>query len=332
MDYTLEIKNGVDNKVIKPEDIFDFRGSQFEQLLFDYYKFCRENLNIHSANVDITPNILLFTNSFEINAGAGISNKHFVITINLGLFKFCVENYYNNEDLTKYFQALYPETIMKFDNPVNILAFQICTQFTYYHELAHLFQFSTKKDDLQIQERNDLDTQVGFDKVKHILEINADTYASISVATHIEQYIDRTFKDNVTTNNTIETLVFFCCCLLNYTLSFSKKTEDIYFDKNTHPHSFIRLLTSILNITNHLEQSPYFKQKGIVLNGGNLFSTVVEVYKDLESNNIFGTNVSEIIDTKKDLSKPIVNYIYSLIQFDLEEYTNAMDIWNKHIT
>lgn len=332
MDYSQEIKNSVDNSIVGNEDIYDFRGSDFETLLTNYYKFCRENLNIQSKQEKIFPNIFLFTNSFEINAGAGLINKHFVITINLGLFRSCIDNYYANTGLAHYFQALYPDTISKFDNPVNILAFQICTQFTYYHELAHLFQFSEKDTELKIQERNDKEEKKGFDGTKHILEINADTYASIAVTTHIEQYIRKTFKDEVTVENTIQTFIFFGCCLLNYTLNFSEKAEEIYFEEHTHPHSFIRQFNTVLNIINHIEQSPYFKQKGIVVNGRDLFSAILDVYKDLEAKSIFKTNVTGIIDINKDLSEPIAKYLYFLIQFDTNEYKNAMDIWNKHIT
>jgi len=332
MDYSQEIKNNSDNKIICNKDIYDFHGSKFEQLLSDYYKFCRENLNIQSKREKIAPNIFLFTNSSEINAGAGIIKKYFVITINLGLFRSCIINYYENIGLTQYFKELYPNTICKFDNPVNILAFQICTQFTYYHELAHLFQLSGKNIDIKLQEKNNKEIEKCFDKTKHILEINADTYAAIAVTTHIEQYIIKTFKEEVTIDNTMETFVFFGCCLLNYILNFSAKPEDIYFEEHTHPHSFIRQLNTVLNIVNHLQQSSYFKQKGLVLNDHDLFLNIMNIYKDLEAKGVFKTKVSEIIDKNKELSKPMIEYLYSLIQFETQEYKNAMDIWNKDIT
>src|SRR5688572_19950655 len=219
MDYTQEIKNGVDANIIKPADIYDFRGGELEDLLGNFYSFCRENLEIQSKQEPISPNILLFTNSFEINARAGFIHDRFVILIDLGLFQSCITNYRNNTALAEYFQAIYPNSVRKYDNPANILAFQICTQFTYYHELAHIFQFSGRNEEVKIQERNAGD-QHGYNQTKHILEINADTYATICVATHIEQYIERTFKADVTNESTMETFIFFSCCLLNYTLNF----------------------------------------------------------------------------------------------------------------
>jgi hypothetical protein len=87
-----------------------------------------------------------------------------------------------------------------------------------------------------------------------------------------------------------------------------------------------------LNIVNHIEQSPYFKEKTIKINGNELFLEVMEVYKDLEKAKIFKTNVSGVIDNNRELSKTIISYLYSIIQFDLSEYVNAMDVWNKHIT
>ena len=332
MDYSNEIKVGVDAGIIPQEDIYDFRDGDLKQLLSEFYEFCRKNLDIHSNQEPISPNVFLFTNSFDINAAAGVRNKHFVIKINLGLLRSCFVNYRENSALADFFGELLPDSIKKFDNPVNHLAFQICTQFTYYHELAHLFQLSGKEEDITIQERNDADGKAVYDRIKHILEINADTYATISVATHIEQYIERTFKDQVTLDNTMDTFVFFGCCLLNYTLNFSAKPEAIYFEEHEHPHSFIRQLNVVLNLANHVGNSPYFKKARILLNRGDLFQSILDVYKQLEMKGIFKTNVNGIIEDSKNLAKPLANYLFALLQFETKEYRNAMDLWNKGAT
>jgi hypothetical protein len=332
MYYTDEIKRAIAANVVLPEDVYDFSESVYKEFLTNYYKFCRDNLDIQAKQEPIAPNVFLFTNSFEVNAGAGIRKKHFVIEINVGLIRSCFENYHDNTQLADFFTVLLPDTFSKFDNPANILAFQICTQFTYYHELAHLFQLSGTKDDITLKERYNLSSKSGYDRVKHILEINADTFATINVATHIEQYIERTFKDKVSIENTMDTFVFFGCCLLNYTLNFSAQPEEIYFEQQDHPHSFLRQLNVVLNLTHHVGHSPYFQTAGIVLNEGVLFRSILDVYKQLEAKGVFKTNITGIIDDSKDLSKPLANYLFSLLQFEVKEYRNAMDVWNKSAT
>lgn len=332
MYYIDEIKRAIAANVVLPEDVYDFRESVYKEFLINYYKFCRDNLDIQAKQEPIAPNVFLFTNSFEVNAGAGIRKKHFVIEINVGLIRSCFENYHDNTQLADFFTGLLPDTFSKFDNPASILAFQICTQFTYYHELAHLFQLSGKKDDIAIKERYNLTGESGYDRIKHILEINADTFATINVATHIEQYIERSFKDNVTLENTMDTFVFFGCCLLNYTLNFSAKPEEIYFEEHDHPHSFLRQLNVVLNLVNHVGHSPYFQRSGIVLDQNTLFRSIIDVYKQLEEKGVFKTNVTGIIDTSQNLAKPLANYLFSLLQFQTEDYINAMDVWNKLAT
>jgi hypothetical protein len=332
MEYLTEIKECVDNDIFKREDIFDWDQSPLKELLEKYYVFCRGSLDIESKHCDISPNIIIVTNKLSVNAEAARTKTHFYIAINLGLLKYCNENYIENEALTTYFIEKFSNTVGKFDNPANLMAFQICTQFTYYHELAHLFQFSSKANIASIQERNDKESDSEFSITDHILEINADTYASVAVATHIEQYIGRIFKENATEDNTAETFIFFCCCLLNYTLGFSEKGQPIYFNEHSHPHPFLRLVNSILNIVHHVENSPYFKERNIDLKARNLFRTVVDTYKDLEDKKIFKTKVSKTIEENVDLQEQLSKYLHSLIQFDAKEYTDAMDVWNAHIT
>ena len=108
MEYSQEIKNAVDNHIFPKAEIYEFAGSDLETLLNGYYTFCRDNLDIQSQQEKIAPNVFLFNNSYEVNAGAGIINGHFVISINQGLFRSCIENYYNNTALRTYFESLYP--------------------------------------------------------------------------------------------------------------------------------------------------------------------------------------------------------------------------------
>lgn len=326
--YNLEIENLIKNSILNSDDIFDYRGLPIEEHFDGLYKFCRENLDINSERENISPNIFIYTNFFDVNAKAGFVNGQNVILINLGLMKNCLSNYLENKKLDNYIENKFPDLINKLDNPMGYLAFQLTTQFTYYHELAHLFQFSKKKIEIELQERK---TDDEYDLIKHKLEINADTYASIAIATHLQQYIDKIFGDEITQETATSTIKILGACLLNYVINFSDKFE-IYINKYSHPHPFLRLLNIILNISNHIESMPNLKGKNIVLNGREIFRSILEFYQDLEDNGVFSTKFSDLVYKNEAFFLDILNYMKEILNFDNAEYEDAMNIWNRHIT
>lgn len=202
--------------------------------------------------------------------------------------KNCLSNYSENYKLNEFVENKYPDLIKKLDNPISYLAFQLTTQFTYYHELGHLFQFCKKKNEIELSERK---TNDKYDLINHKLEINADTYASIAIATHLQQYIDKVFGNEIDQKTATDTIKILGACLLNYVVNFSDKTE-IYIDNHSHPHPFLRLLNIILNISNHIESMPNLKEKNISLNGSEIFKSILEFYQDMEDNGIFPTKFS----------------------------------------
>lgn len=327
VNYDLEIENSTKNSILKKADIFDFRGLPIEEHYEGLYKFCRENLDINSEKENISPNIFLYTNSFEINAKAGFVNGQNVILINLGLMKNCLSNYSENKKLNEFVENKFPDLIKKLDNPMSYLAFQLTTQFTYYHELAHLFQFCKKKNELELQERK---TDDKYDLVKHKLEINGDTYASIAIATHLQQYIDKIFGNEIDQKTATATIKILGACLLNYVINFSDKTE-IYIDNYSHPHPFLRLLNIILNISNHIESMPNLKEKNITLNGSEIFKSILGFYQELEDNGIFPTKFSDLVYKTEAFYNEILKYMNEILNFDSTDYEDAMEIWNKHI-
>lgn len=326
--YDSEIKNSIKNGILSNADIFDFRGLPNEQHFEELYNFCRENLDINSKKENISPNIFLYTNSYEINARALFLNGYNIILINMGLIGNCLTNYSENLKLNEFIKNKFPDLSQKFDNHISHLSFQLTTQFTYYHELAHLFQFCKKKNEIELQERK---TDEGFDLIKHKLEINADTYASIAIATHLQQYIDKIFGNELTQKSASDTIKILGACLLNYVINFSDKSE-VYMDKYSHPHPFLRLLNIILSIANHIESMPKLKEKNIALNGREIFNNILEFYQTLEDEGIFSTKFSDLVYKSETFYEAIIKYMKEILNFDKTDYDDAMEIWNRHIT
>jgi len=261
MNYDNDINLSQEKGIIAKSDIFDYRETPFEHLFDDYYKFCREHLDNSLKTYSLNPSIILFTNNLVPNAKAQYSNDTFSIHINLGLFKKCADSYLNNEKLDKYLSDKYSDLLSDFDNPLTALAFQVSTQFTYYHEFAHLVQFSKVREQLSLQER--YNKEVPYDKEKQSLEINADSLASIAIASHIQQYIIKSFGENISQEKVEITIILICSCLLNYVATFCDDVSEIYFEKYSHPHPFLRLFAINLNILNYLKQSKFFTDNGI---------------------------------------------------------------------
>lgn len=319
--YKNEITNTNDLGIIPKQDIFDFEGTPVENILAPFYSFCRENIDININRKDIPNTHLLFTNSYEVNARARVKDDNGVILFNIGLLRYCIENFKNNEHLNDFFSSLFPELNSKIDLPINELAFQVITQFTYYHELAHLLQFSNKVNEIELQER--ASEQNDFNISRHKLEINADTYSIVCISTHLIQYMNkRNIKDS---KEIVELFSFLGTCLLCYVLSFSNNKE-LYFNKHSHPHPLLRLFNVILNMSFHTHKFYNTDEIDYKMIYQNIFS----LYPKMESLKIFSTEFSDILEHSKDHMNEINDYLWELMQFDLNEYNNAMKVWDKN--
>ena len=328
MDYKQEIEYAVKNNISKFDDIFEFEETPNEKLYKDLYLFCRENLDIHFERKSISHSSFLYSNDFSINAKTRKKDNQNVIFLNIGLMQHCIDKYLYNYELNYFIESNEPELAAKFDSSMSYLAFQVNTQFTYYHELAHLFQLSKIDKEMELQERSRDD---GFDIMKHKLEINADTYASICIATHIHQYIDRTFGRSISQEIAVKTITIFGACLLEYIINFTNKFE-LYFKEHSHPHPLIRILNIILNITNHFSQIPFFKEKGIKLDAIPLFRNIIDFHKELENSKIFTTGFSGFIIQYIENIERILSYNNEIMHLgDDDKYTDATSIWNKHV-
>lgn len=332
MNYEQEIQNSA---AIKPQElaaVFDYRDTPMEEIFHNLYLFCRENLDIHSQKKNIKPNVFAFTSGLTSNAAAvRTSDNKFGIFVNTGLIKYCLDNFSNNLDLDDYLFERFPLTVEFFDIPVSDLAFQLATQFTYYHELAHLVQYTKKAEESFLQERDE-NCNV-YNETKHILEINADTFASIAISSHIQQYLANSFKDNLTQEHVEKTILILCCCLLNYMTSFYHDLANVYFKEYCHPHPIIRLFNVVLNITHNLNHSNYLQQKNIIVDTKNLSKQIIEFYIELEQQLIFHSKFQNALESSFAVKDQIVEYLGELIEFKTDEYYNAMDYWNnQHIT
>lgn len=328
--YNQEIDNSINSNIFRFEEIFNFESTPNEDVFKMFYDFCRDNLDIQSSKLELNPNIFIFYNNFNVNAKAGKVNDNFVIAINSGLVIWCLNNFVNNEKLNEFLDVNFEEIVSKFDNPTSILAMQIATQFTYYHECSHLIQLSKRNESLTLQERAVENSTYNFEL--HMLEINADSYAAIALASHFQQYIEKSFSNNLDSKEANDCLKILCVCVVEYISSFSDSQEEIYLKEKSHPHPFLRTFNIILNIVHYLNQGSYFKSLFININPNQLLKEIFEFHHQLEDEKIFKSNFKQSFIKGSMLQDEIVNYLGELIEFDSTNYHNALEMWNKHIT
>lgn len=330
MDYAKEIENALKFDVLKQDEIYDYRGTPFEEVISMYYKFCRENLNIHSKVLPINPNVIIFNNCFSSNATAKLKkNGVFSISINLGLLKKCNDNFLENPKLDNYIENKFSNLTHNLDNKISGLAFQIAANFTYYHELGHLFQFTKRNENSLFIEQ--VQGSSVYELHKHFLEINADSFACIALANHIVQYIEDSFQSSLNKEIAENIVTILGACLLNHIANFYPEITVIYLREHSHPHPFLRIFNAILNLSNFINNSEFLQEKSIQLNRTELFGKIIDFYEELEENEIFDTSFSQAIKEGAKMQTPIIDYLGQLIQFNLDDYNNALELWNKHI-
>lgn len=329
INYDTDIQSAIKSKAYSYSDIFDFRDTPNEALFSQFYYFCRENLEIQSEKIKIAPNFFIFSTDYSVNAAAiKTADEIYGIKINLGLFAYCIDNILNNNELNNYIKNEFPIVFNLLDNPPSGLSFQIATQFTYYHELGHLMQFTKPLTNALALEERPLDNS-NYSIENHKLEINADSYASIAIASHIQQYAENIFGNDID-NLKIESLIkILLSSLLNYIASFSNDLSDVYLDKKSHPHPFIRMFKIGLTVIHYLNQSPFLLEKKIKLNANQLNKDVFDFYEQLEKNKIYNTNFGATLDIVFDIRENIIKYLGELVDFNLTNYNDALELWNK---
>ncbi len=324
MNYKKEIEKSLE--YFSKDFILDYSFTLNEDLIDKYYIFCRGCLDNFSEKIDITPNIVIFNTNMSVNAKAkkdldGTS----IITINQGLLNNCITNYLKNEKLLEYINTKFNYTSNSLDTNVNLLAFQVTTQFTFYHELGHLIQLTKLNREFELEERQEENQE--YNPVQHKLEINADTFASIAISTHIQQYCERNFGESLNSINFEETIMIFSVCLFNYFNSFLSASKDIYYKENKHPHPYFRVLLITMNIANHFNNSEFLKSKNINVNYIDTFRKIIDFNEELEKNGIFDTDFYNKFDNSIENKEKVIIFLYELIEFDCNEYYDAMDGW-----
>lgn len=324
--YKEKTKELVDNTPLTEENIFEYDYSPYADEFDDAFSFYQENLK-HNARYGIDPSIVFFNSNFSKNAWASKQNNIYIISFNMGLVVHLIQMFQEKEDLLTeernkdffYFEKL-------LDNPIHILMHQNSVHFTFYHEMGHLVQ---KSDLLENRLYEHLDNSDGYLERRHLLELDADEFSSISIGAHILQYAEKMFGDEVTKIQFENLIVISCSSIFLYFLSFESNKREIYYEKFTHPHPVIRVMWIVFSIVGYCTRSLEAKGIDLGLNGREIVDKTFEFSESI-SGQFFEDNL--ISDFNESLGTEITNIIAYLTKFQAlkeNDETLAVHKWNQ---
>ncbi len=244
------------------QDVYDFDRSNARQFYNDFYQFCQENLSEKCNDYNITPAYFYFTTSPDFNALASSRN---IININMGVIESLAKFFMNNTSLTNYpilkkYIPLNNYLIKEKQIDFNYLMFQSFNQWIYYHELAHLIQFSNEKQ-TKINDFREayLLPDISFDLKSTIMEIDADLHGANSIVFHIIQFfnnLDEKFRNEDTM---FKLLSISISAMFSYFMLLTEDLKEFYIKKYDHPHPFVRITYIFTTLIDCFERNHNFK-------------------------------------------------------------------------
>jgi len=326
--YNNEVAKILADTEFEKEVVFDISFSPNSEEFLKTFEFYRETLSI-SKKYDLAQSYIFFLNDTSVNAKAGISNGNNMICINSGLQIWQIQNFLERDEIDMILKHPFANLYQFLDNPINKLMYQLCTHFTFYHELAHLIQKSKNLKDY-ISERPIEITE--FDLTLHKLEIDADSFSAISIAAHLQQYGLKMMGDNISSERMESLIEVFCAGLLLYLISFDSTKLEMYYEQNTHPHPIVRILNVILTITNYLQQSPKLKEKNVIIKHFDVLQKSIDIAEILEKEVFKKSDTEKFLSIINDEKKQIVEYLKKIREFVLKDHILAVDKWNEEVS
>jgi hypothetical protein len=242
MDTYQDIKKYLESKnLVGSAEIYDYSKDDLKDHFDELFNFCIVNLRTKCEKYKIQPSSLYFVKDFSINAKANRLGDDFIIGINMGtivnLYPFFTEPRFDFAKKPFYKYEIF-ETVCKISP--EYLMFQFATQFTYYHEQAHLIQKSEILKS-EILENYSADTNNVYSEQHHLLEIDADIWGSHFICYHLIEYFKKQHVQFQKTDNLNNLVTLGLSAIFSYFCFLATGKFKIYFKEHKHPHLSIRL-------------------------------------------------------------------------------------------
>jgi hypothetical protein len=222
--------------------IFDYELSPIADLFDHFFEFCRENLLIHEQQYQIAPARFFYENErLEVNACAMTVPGYSLMMMTAALQVQFYDHFYRNNNCFDNDQVLGERygAIFNEGDPPGYIMYQISTQFTYYHELAHLIQRSALLP-TRLSEKYGV-AGADYKMYQHILEFDADCHAANLMTFQILQYIER-HPEMAENQEVIQHLISLYAATIFIYFTFLDGGGPVYYKSGDHPHPVIRII------------------------------------------------------------------------------------------
>jgi len=187
MTYNETIDYLVKNTKLKSVYVFNYQTNSGNEYFENAFQFYSKNL-AHNKNFGANPSYVLFYNKKNVYAIAKKSMDHYMVIFDRKLISKLGNWYKSYFDFGK-IKGLESYAVLeeKINFIISILLEQAILHFTFYHEFAHLIQFSGGQE---IEREENIIGNCDFNQDRHIEEYDADIFSAICIATHIYEFIE----------------------------------------------------------------------------------------------------------------------------------------------
>ena len=253
MNYTKEISEIVQNKLINNNEIFNYFETPLESLCNDLFLYYKKLIENNSDLYNIDPNFFFYKNNTTVNASAYIKEKNTLISINIGTINKLKNTFLDNEELT---EKIFGESIQKL-NKILVEKNSSVMEFMYHsaiiflinHEIGHLIQ---NNEELEKNFNESFEDTEEFNVENHIYEVDSDMFASMKLTQDIHQAW-RKFENEYKTDEFLCELISLATSAIGIFKLFNLNAQkEIYYKEKSHPHVAIRYILIQENIVNYI--------------------------------------------------------------------------------
>lgn len=314
------------NEILKDKinicDYTHYDQSNEFQYVFDYLSL---SFSSQSQKYKIRNPLLFYSNYDSLNACAIKSDHYNIIVFNRGLILNLINEILENDNLIE-FNTVFKNTEEYLNIKIERLIFQFTILFTFYHEFAHLLQ--NNHTDINMSEET---SKIQKEEIKdsHYKELDADAYSAVHLARHIDEYCVKSFEKSKIKESIIGITAVFCSNLLFYLLRFPSAKKDLYFEDNTHPHTYIRILNIISNIARYITADINLIDLEIHITKEDLFEPMFNEVNRLEA--IYDNKLNSFRKIVDEQIEEIIAYITLISKNKPANINSAIEVYNSHI-
>jgi hypothetical protein len=250
-------------------EFYDYHDFPLGEVFETFLDFGQTHLERHDTDHEVWPARIYFNTNTTLNACAWYREGFGLIEINKGVIFRLYDLFHGLGDKFEVPELQkYRDLTLSMEVPPEVFMFQIVTLFFFYHELGHLIQ--RKHEDGLTSEYFEAFHATGLTeeeiRTRHMREMDADWFAGQQMAFHFIKFGQdlATGDQGEDIDKLMDIVSLALAAIYIYFAEQSNGHYELYFEANSHPHPFVRLVYMITCILNNVEGNsrvPISKQR-----------------------------------------------------------------------